>query len=112
MPKDLLDKWLAALRSGEYKQCRGMLAANGGYCCLGVLQHCTDGVVETLDGESELVPTSGWLSSKRVVFKKVAGYSGYVPYLPSLGISASTANDNGMPFAEIADAIEACAKGY
>ena len=29
--------WVDALRSGEYEQCKNALKANGGYCCLGVL---------------------------------------------------------------------------
>ncbi len=29
-------KWVAALRSGEYKQCTEYLELAGGYCCLGV----------------------------------------------------------------------------
>lgn len=29
-------KWVAALRSGRYKQGNGMLLADGKYCCLGV----------------------------------------------------------------------------
>lgn len=41
MKKDIADRWVAALRSGEYKQGRGVLK-EGGYgatkhCCLGVL---------------------------------------------------------------------------
>lgn len=34
-------KWLAALRSGKYKQTNGVLHnyANGGFCCLGVAAH-------------------------------------------------------------------------
>lgn len=30
-------QWLAALRSGAYKQTTGMLRKDNGYCCLGVL---------------------------------------------------------------------------
>ncbi len=29
-------EWIAALRSGKYKQARGKLKKDGGYCCLGV----------------------------------------------------------------------------
>jgi hypothetical protein len=32
-------RWLAALRSGEYRQCKGFLTLNGGFCCLGVYAH-------------------------------------------------------------------------
>ena len=46
-------KWLEALESGKYKQAMGALYRPetehaSGFCCLGVLQHCTmDGMVET-----------------------------------------------------------------
>lgn len=30
-------KWVAALRSGKYKQCRNLLYDGVGYCCLGVV---------------------------------------------------------------------------
>ncbi len=33
---ELRRKWIAALRSGEFKQCHGMLFKDGGFCCLGV----------------------------------------------------------------------------
>ena len=31
-----VEKWLTALESGKYKQCRGELFDDGSYCCLGV----------------------------------------------------------------------------
>ena len=44
MKKDMLDKWMAALRSGKYPQAAEALRKkpsdeypDGGYCCLGVL---------------------------------------------------------------------------
>lgn len=43
MNKDVKERWLAALRSGEYKQSKNFLkhpidgGENIGYCCLGVL---------------------------------------------------------------------------
>lgn len=46
MPKDMKEKWVAALRSGEYRQAAGALTKDGGYCCLGVLQCAVDGEVE------------------------------------------------------------------
>ncbi len=37
LPKQDLELWLEALRSGEYKQCSGILhKPEEGYCCLGV----------------------------------------------------------------------------
>jgi hypothetical protein len=35
--KSVMKKWVAALRSGKYKQGRGVLSQDGKYCCLGVL---------------------------------------------------------------------------
>jgi hypothetical protein len=37
MKKEVADKWVAALRSGEYKQTSGTLNDGGNFCCLGVL---------------------------------------------------------------------------
>lgn len=37
MDEETKDKWVAALRSGKYKQCQNDLRADGGFCCLGVL---------------------------------------------------------------------------
>lgn len=37
MKQDILNQWLAALRSGEYKQGQGKLRVSEGFCCLGVL---------------------------------------------------------------------------
>ena len=37
MNKEIKEKWLSALRSGEYLQCTGKLHDGVGFCCLGVL---------------------------------------------------------------------------
>lgn len=37
MDQELKAKWVEALRSGEYKQCKGTLFDGVAYCCLGVL---------------------------------------------------------------------------
>lgn len=113
MPQPLLDKWLAALRSGEYRQARGALKCNvdGGNCCLGVLQMVASGEVETYgDGEPRALPTAAWLREQRVEFSGRFGAES--PLLPTLGEEAHQANDTGRTFPEIADAIEACAEGY
>lgn len=36
IPIDEFNTWIAALRSGEYKQGTGRLQSETGYCCLGV----------------------------------------------------------------------------
>lgn len=43
MDKNIKEKWVAALRSGEYKQANGVLRDEwGGFCCLGVLCDLAD----------------------------------------------------------------------
>lgn len=37
MSPELKSAWVAALRSGEYKQCTGQFQEGNCYCCLGVL---------------------------------------------------------------------------
>jgi hypothetical protein len=37
MNRELKSRWVAALRSGDYKQARERLRRNGSHCCLGVL---------------------------------------------------------------------------
>ena len=39
---EVKEKWLAALRSGEYEQGDGQLCYNGKFCCLGVLNDVLD----------------------------------------------------------------------
>jgi len=48
MKKEIADKWIAALRSGEYKQGMGALhdTSNDSYCCLGVLCKVMDSPIE------------------------------------------------------------------
>lgn len=37
LPKEFAEKWVTALRSGEYKQTKGRLCnGNSHYCCLGI----------------------------------------------------------------------------
>jgi hypothetical protein len=111
MPKELLDKWLAALRSGEYKQTDGVMhdREENSFCCLGVLQHSVCG--RGVEANDEYLPSSDWLEQRGIVFLDGSGTRSTDPFLPKVKSSAATANDEGKTFAEIADAIEACAEG-
>lgn len=42
MNPEIKTKWIAALRSGSYKQTTGVLRDSRGYCCLGVLCDVVD----------------------------------------------------------------------
>jgi hypothetical protein len=114
MPAAMLAAWLAALRSGKYKQGRGQLQHSGKYCCLGVLQAATSGRCEFRG-----LPSDTWMQANHVEFFNKHGVQTDFnsPYLPSLDMFAHTANDQGghggdqIPFDKIADAIEACAIG-
>lgn len=100
-------KWLAALRSGEYKQGRGFLQRDGKFCCLGVLCDLHD---KETGGE-------GWKSNNSCV-KSYQGAQYMAPLTVArwAGIEAdlsrdsvylwASLNDEGKTFAEIADIIE------
>lgn len=42
MDAELKAKWVAALRSGKYRQGHNALMTDNGYCCLGLLCHLID----------------------------------------------------------------------
>lgn len=115
--------WVDALRSGDYKQGDGQLrarrTAGDEFCCLGVLCELAikDGVTVTVDrregtdyflyeGQAGLLP------------REVIDWAGFDPdgdlegdldgfYDVALGVAGTAAelNDNGEPFANIADVI-------
>jgi hypothetical protein len=107
MPKELADKWLEALRSGKYKQGINTLRSRSNdkteyrYCCLGVLQMVVGG-----ETENSNLPTGGWLTKHNISFRDAVGDFAVAPLLESLGDTAANCNDCGIPFEEIADAIE------
>ena len=59
MDKDLKVKWVKALRSGEYKQCRNDWMNGGCFCCVGVLLSITGSSMDDPRGEAlELIGLS------------------------------------------------------
>lgn len=109
-------KWLAALRSGQYKQAIGALCRENGHCCLGVL--CDIHAKETgsewggwmriggnsmkrsyLGGETSLLPD---------VVVRWAGLTSNSPavYPDGKFDDLASVNDNGAEFPVIADLIE------
>lgn len=88
MDKDIKEKWVKALRSGEYKQGTGtFLDDKNRYCCLGVLCAITN---------AQPVPFSstGWMHLNK-----------YLDYCDEQA-PLYRMNDDGASFAEIADYIE------
>lgn len=109
LPKEFTDKWLKALRSGEYKQCAGGLYRDGGYCCLGVSLNM-QGV------KNSEMEDSCWLVSKHYGFRKKR--SKYVPEelyghnTNPLVKQLVDLNDLRESFTEIADWIEQNVETY
>lgn len=114
MNQEIKQKWVTALRSGNYKQTKTMLHAASGYCCLGVLCDIIDpskwvekdgdtmawysyegwvGLLPQSIQEAANIPSNG-------VLKEEVSFNGKTHYnLVSL-------NDAGMDFLGIADVIE------
>lgn len=80
------NKWLAALRSGDYEQGTGRLAEDGKFCCLGVA--CEVANIPYIGWES--LPDSICMSEKY----KISDYDCSV---------LAKLNDGGYSFSEIAD---------
>lgn len=108
MKKAIAKKWVAALRSGKYKQGIGRLEYAKKQCCLGVL--CNLALVEgvcvylpsycsipaSFDGEEILLPDS---------VRRWAGMKTHTGQLDNQE-SLMALNDTGRTFKEIGDIIE------
>jgi hypothetical protein len=118
MPVEAKAKWVAALRSGQYKQAKGILynASTDGYCCLGVLQHCLTGEVELRPGDDTYssgnligdLPSNEWLEKHNIEFSaKGAVVSKPIFKINKAYISANELNDClHYSFDRIADIVE------
>lgn len=122
---EVMQKWVAALRSGEYKQTDSVLSQKGRYCCLGVLCELAvkDGVIPpatTSDGLAHYGELSAYVLPPHEV-REWAGVEGnWTVATDRVELSAealdlwdderiplSYLNDSiGMSFEEIADHIE------
>lgn len=110
MDPEIKAEWVAALRSGQYKQGKDYLRTEGdAYCCLGVLCDIagTHGVGSWGD--------QGYFNSKdlsegdNVVLPEfVMAWAGLDSSNPEIGkfYSCASRNDTGSSFAEIADMID------
>jgi hypothetical protein len=95
---EVLELWVAALRSGKYEQARGNLREGDGFCCLGVL--CD---LASKDGGPQW---DGW---------SFMGSESHLPYFVAKFVNLNMSqesmlarmNDNGRSFKQIADHIEA-----
>jgi hypothetical protein len=127
MPKKKLDKWLRALRSGQFKQGQGTLhdPDTHSFCCLGVLQYCLSRGKVELDEEDfdrtfRVLPSKDWANKhglaelRRTASPKEKDFNPILDFGPNDGVmDAATANDvENKTFPEIADALEQCVETY
>lgn len=108
-------RWIEALRSGEYTQGRDYLCRNGNYCCLGVaaemfktpatnIEINPENGLKLFDNASALAPEYA---------KEALGLRSRLAHHESeTEKSLSSLNDNGLSFNQIADRIEADPAGY
>jgi hypothetical protein len=117
MRTEIKNKWVSALRSGEYKQTFDTLRDNYGFCCLGVL--CDLYIDQSEDFTEE--QRSYWNNAHEFLVAKDPNYDNEVAVLPAsvmnwagmktsdgtIGLdSLASLNDQGMEFDQIADVID------
>lgn len=114
MKKEIMEKWVAALRSGEYKQGKYSLHSEGKFCCLGVLCEVAlrDGVPVGVRGGGLNIVYDGAVAvlPKRVQdWADMASDSGTMESSPQDGFRPTLTllnDDEGKSFVEIAAIIE------
>lgn len=117
MNAQVKERWLAALRSGKYKQTKGALnRGDNHYCCLGVLCELAieEGVVlgwvdtvgKTLDKSLGIISVVGGDVESAILPKAVVEWAGLPESNPTAGECLAEANDYGRDFNYIADLIE------
>ncbi len=119
MNLEIKRQWLAALRSGEYKQATGALRKDDCFCVFGVLcdiyskknnepwkktnTTCTPGTHE-IDGTTDCVPDQVY---KWAGIQVVFGVSDAFIDLPKVNTIINLNDNDNKTFPEIADYIEA-----
>ncbi len=102
MDADLKVKWVEALRSGKYQQAQQALLNKGAYCCLGVLCDVMGAEWKPGDGDQFAILNGD-----------IQQYYLEGATLETIGMTEAEQerlyhmNDDGEPFTEIANYIEA-----
>jgi hypothetical protein len=101
MNEPLKARWLEALRSGRYKQGRGLLrSSKDKYCCLGVL--CN--IIDPRKWRQSSIGPYYWDDDCRFIFGEALRTSGLDGGMME---QLAALNDCGFSFERIADQIEA-----
>ena len=107
MKKEIADKWIAALRSGKYKQTVGVLnSPNEGMCCLGIL--CEISKLTEWEKSKTLPYADKYMNELKVLPKEVQKWAGLISHNGEFGngLALSAENDKGKTFSQIATIIE------
>lgn len=111
MNPDIKADWVAALRSGEYKQGQGTLRRGDKFCCLGVLYEACGLVMwhpitmAFAPSDGPPVYTNDWDEDRNVGYPSEELYE-KVGLNPGDGQRLAGFNDEGKNFNLIADYIE------
>lgn len=105
-------QWVAALRSGEYKQVRGRLrTSDNAFCCLGVLcnlhAQAHPDIAAAQRYATEYMGSGDMPSPTVVRWAALPDQWGGNVVIGGTAAELTTHNDYGRTFNEIADAIEA-----
>lgn len=100
MNADIRARWLAALRSGEYRQGQGRLRDGNAFCCLGVC-------AMIIDSEGwQIQPGGRWLHQDRLATLSLCTLASIGLTYHEQSMLSSMNDDESLPFPEIADWIE------
>lgn len=106
MSAELRDRWVAALRSGEFKQAKHtLLTPEGEMCCFGVLCKLEGIEVSAFRPLKRSEPMTGFTTDGTVnnrAYRTLAERFNDILAETDLAL----VNDDGMSFAQIADKIE------
>jgi hypothetical protein len=123
MNSQVKEKWIAALRSGEYSQGDGKLRSDKGFCCLGVLcdlyaqEPFTQGWKFNGEYEESPLPMDYWYFDGESEFlpESVMKWAGLEANCPEVAVDTdedvvydliANLNDTGYSFSTLADIIE------
>jgi hypothetical protein len=115
LPKEIKEKWLTALRSGEYGKTTGKLCQDNKYCCLGVLceiqQRPKENNKESIFPNSFLFDdSSNYLSKENDLFEILSSDGRFRGFSIKVGSSnfqsLAKINDGMDSFDEVIEVIE------
>jgi len=112
MKDDIKQRWIAALRSGDYAQGKGYLATGHKFCCLGVL--CELAVADVIINKYDDISNIRWYGNNYdeecttlpAAVQRWAGLDSDDPYIETEENTLAAINDAGYTFEQIANLID------